>query len=215
MNRVLTWTTLLIAALSIATTACGSGSGSPDGGAESRPSLSLFGRTAAAPTTETARVGAPAAVATEGSGALTSPVTRQSTGGPGADADPCRLVTAEEAKAALGGRQPKAPKRTDFLGDPQCFYEEPEDGDVIGVVIDATNRGREAKESHDFIGKTLGYEPVRGVGDAAFIQPGLNVIDVVAGDTRFKIQIASHALPEAELRAKLIELGKGAVARLR
>ena len=86
---------------------------------------------------------------------------------------------------------------------------------MVSIVIDATNRGREAKESHEFIRRTLGYEQVRGVGDAAFIQPGLNVIDVVAGGTRFQIQIASYALPEAELRAKLIELGKGAVARLR
>jgi hypothetical protein len=204
MNRALIWMTSLIAVSSIALTACSSGSGS----------ASLFGGAAAPPASEVARAEVPAKAVTERPGGVAAAVASRSAG-QGSGIDPCGLVTADEARSALGGRQPKGAKHTDFLGDPQCLYEEPEDGDVVSIVIDATNRGREAKESHEFIRRTLGYEQVRGVGDAAFIQPGLNVIDVVAGGTRFQIQIASYALPEAELRAKLIELGKGAVARLR
>src|SRR5687767_250494 len=134
MNRALVWVTSLTAALSIALTACSSGS----------ESSSLFGGAGASRSTESDGGATQASVAIERSGSSAATVAQQSADGSGAGIDPCRLVTADEAKAALGGRQPKAAKHTDFLGDPQCLYEEPEDGDVVSIVVDATNHGREA-----------------------------------------------------------------------
>jgi hypothetical protein len=199
---------LLAAVALVLSVACGADNGAPDSGAAFGSRLPGVGASAATSAT-------PAPVATQRAEGSAPPAMSRADGAQAGDIDPCTLISGEEAKAALGGRQPKAAKHTDFLGDPQCLYEEPEDGDIVSIVVDATNRGREARESHDFVRRTLGYEQVRGVGDVAFIQPGLNLIDVVAGGTRFKIQIASYALPETETRARLIELGKGAVNRLR
>jgi hypothetical protein len=131
------------------------------------------------------------------------------------DIDPCSLVTAEEAKAVLGGRTPQPPRRQAQLGDQVCFYELREGAEVVAVAIDGETGSGEVKETQEFVRRALGFESVHVVGESAFIDPGLNVIDVVTGATRFSIQIASSALSPAEVRATLVELGRAAVTRLR
>lgn len=203
--------------LGLTMSACGSGSDATSSAARATPGLSSNGAAASVSAGRATEAPGPAGTssAVRPAGVTASPAAAQ-TGGRATEIDPCRLVTAEEATAALGGRQPKPPTRRVELGDHRCFYEAMSGGDLLVVSIDEESGSGKVREAQETVRRALGFERVSGVGDAAFINPGLNLIDVVSGNVRFFIQIAAtRGLPQPEIRPKLIELGRVAVTRMR
>jgi hypothetical protein len=126
--------------------------------------------------------------------------------------DGCALVTQTKAVAAAELPLPRVHPSTD-ADAPGCVYEE---ADPYGVSVTVAVVLSGGKRSFDDTGASIGSArlDVAGVGDGAFIVPGLQMLYALKGDTLLRIQLANPFLSDADYRAHLTTLGQVAIGRL-
>lgn len=124
----------------------------------------------------------------------------------------CSLVTQDEASTAAAVPLPRQHPDVDPIA-PTCEYsEEDPNGITVSVAVVPVGGQRAFQDTKAMPGSD--HEDVAGVGDGAYILPGLRMIYALKGDTLLRIQIANPFLADDLYRAHLTTLAQTAVGRL-
>jgi hypothetical protein len=133
------------------------------------------------------------------------PATGAPTAGAPTTLDACKLITTDEASAALGG-EPADPGVVPTPGAHSCLFSgHPAQGiGTDGVEISLTGAGAFKPNQKSIAGLTI--TPLSGVGDAAYylsIGAGSEVLNVQKGQTTFSVSVllkgaSDSALMDAE-----------------
>lgn len=211
---------LAMAAALALSAACGGGkqasqqaASSGTGTSPSVAEATVAGSTLGGPSGAAAALAVTAATTTAaGGGVAGSPAAQAS----GAAIDLCSLLTVEEAKAALGGREMAPPVRGQYVAAGSCHYRPQAAPLEVIVWLNSDASAAAARRAFDAEQRFDNAEAVAGVGDAAYVTTKLSkTIVVLSGARRLHILIQppSRATDE-EVRASLTTLGRAAAARL-
>jgi hypothetical protein len=153
---------------------------------------------AATPAGGTQAVATPAGATPVAPGATDTPAA-----GPPTTLDACKLITAGEATAALGG-EPVDAGVVPTPGASSCLFAgHPATGiDINGVEISITDVGDFDPNKKSIPGLTI--TPISGIGDAAYtvsIGPGLVVLKVRKGQTEFDTSVILKGASDSDLLA--------------
>jgi hypothetical protein len=97
--------------------------------------------------------------------------------GTGGAADPCKLLTQEQATQLLGAQAEPGKSETGGIDGPMCTYAA--GFNTVSVVVTKYTSEAEITSMYDTAGKMLGskveYEKVSGIGEAAYYAKGMNL----------------------------------------
>jgi hypothetical protein len=159
------------------------------------------GATAAPPAAATPAGATPVAATPAGA----TPVAPGTTDTPAAGApttlDACKLITTDEAAAALG--EPVDPGAVPEAGSSSCLFSgHPATGiSIDGVEISITGLGGFDPNKKSIPGLTI--TPISGVGDAAYyvsIGAGHQVLNVKKGQTTFTVSVLKASGSDSQLQ---------------
>ena len=206
-GRMLTW---LIALGVLAIASCGSDSkGSEATTAPSSASLEASDTVATVPAATGAATTEPAATAPAASDA--GPTTDGSAATGAGSADPCRLLTADEAAAALG-REVESRVIEAGQGLALCDYYDAK-GDAGPASVHAAVLSDDIpKDLWEQAQIADGLQAVPGVGELAFFD-GDTTLEVYANGTWISVQMI-NSMRFSEVLAIMSEIGRNAVDRL-
>lgn len=125
---------------------------------------------------------------------------------PSSAVDPCALLTAEEARAAVGTAV-APPERGDDEAGPSCLYRvaPPRFGGVTLTLLTE-------EVQFEFLRERPGSRPVPGVGDAAVVTPD-GRIGVVKGSRAFTVTVLRPKAGEKAALATLASLARSVLSR--
>ena len=133
--------------------------------------------------------------------------------------DPCALLTAAEAEAALGARPfPAQARRSRDSAEVRCTYEQLVGGEPRSLVVSVW-KGAEARPVYELrrsaYGQGAAIEEVRGLGDRAFMVAGdEGWVNVLKGDVYLSVQLDHPSLSPPERRSRAMSLARTALGRL-
>lgn len=136
--------------------------------------------------------------------------TPEAAGPTAAPVDPCTLVTANEAAAALGAPVGE-PERGDLTPIVSCSYFT-ESADILSVTLITYPNEDDAKTGFDAAIQTNDYQPLGELGDDAYNAQPVYDVAVRKGIYELNIDIITGD-PSAEL-AQATELARTALDRL-
>jgi hypothetical protein len=145
--------------------------------------------------------GTQAASTPAGGTQIAVPATGAPTVGTPTTLDACKLITADEASAALGG-EPVDPGVVPTAGAHSCLFSgHPAQGvGTDGVEISLTGAGVFKPGQKSITGLT--FTPLSGLGDAAYyvsMDAGSDVLNVQKGQTTFSVSVLLKGASDSQL----------------
>jgi hypothetical protein len=192
--------------------ACGSSGGAGTPQAVATPATASDAMSAGTP--------APSSAAATPVPAAVSAVPVAASGGVPSSPVACTLITAAEAKAALG--EDVAAGRNPGLGENNCVFSGQPSYGIKFVQITVIDPA-EFTPNQQSVAGSFTVTPVSGVGDAAYYKKvllpntgGESIIDlsVQKGQTTFSIAVVNHSAPDAPIMAAEKTLAMAALGRI-
>ncbi|HEX6676502.1 MAG TPA: hypothetical protein VF486_15935 [Actinomycetes bacterium] len=126
--------------------------------------------------------------------------------------DPCRLATRAEVAAVLGRPVTRIQRRQGFLVR-ACLFSGADAGRQVVVQV---NEGPAASREQFAMARTIGSQPVRGVGDEAWFTPDTGLLDVRDGVARFQVGLLDATGPSrpGHVPSSLLALARKVAGRV-